>query len=277
MNNPQLHLSFINPIKPGRSNYLLWKTQVLSSIRANAVENLIDGSTPPPSRLVVQTNGGQGMTSLINPDYQIWMRQDQALLSWQLSSMTEPILGTITGCHTSCELWTALKRSFSSQTKAKALQLRMKLQSTKKGSLSITDYYNSMKNIADSLTAAGNFITDEELVRYILGGLGSDYDSVVVNITARATMSSIEEIYSLLLTHESRIEQVNNIATIDLGSPAANYAYRNNSSGNFKAPNRNNQRGRGRFGGGRNNSKPTCQVCSKYGHSAFVCYYRFDR
>lgn len=59
MNNPQLKLSFANTIKLGRTNYLMWKTQALASIRTNAVEGLIDGSNPPPSRITVQSNGGQ--------------------------------------------------------------------------------------------------------------------------------------------------------------------------------------------------------------------------
>lgn len=196
------------------------------------------------------------MTTLLNPYYQIWVRQDQALMGWLLSSMIEPILRTITGCHSSYDLWTALERSFSSHTKAKALQLRMSLQSTKK-----------------------------EI--HILRGLGSDYDSVVVNITARDTFPSIEEIYSLLLTHESRLEQANSFGSIDLGNPTANYARYTNRSNNQGAFNRNQNpfsnkdgqwaRGRGRSNARRNSSELTCQVCGKYGHSASVCYYRFDK
>lgn len=159
----------------------------------------------------------------------------------------------------------------------------MQLQTSKKGSLSITDYYMRIKNIVNNLIAAGTFITDEEICLYLLGGLGSEYDPVVINITAKETMPSLEKIYSLLLTHESRLEQMNCTGLIE---PTTNYAgYFQKGTGNnnifgrvHNHNNRANNRGRGHGRSrGRNSSKPTCQVCNRYGHSASVCYYRFDR
>lgn len=99
--------------------------------------------------------------------------------------MTEGILGTITSCATSYEVWTELERCFASQTKARALQLKLQLQITKKGGSSITDCYNKMKLLADNLIETGNVMTDEDLTMYILSGLGPEYDLVVVNATAR--------------------------------------------------------------------------------------------
>ena len=40
-----------------------------------------------------------------------------------------------------------------------------------------------MQGIADSLSSVGNAISDEELILYVLGGIGSKYESVVVNLT----------------------------------------------------------------------------------------------
>lgn len=74
-----------------------------------------------------------------------------------------------------------------------------------------------MKLLADNLVAAGNIVTDEDLTLYILNGLGQEYDPVVVNATARTVTPSIKEVYSLLLSHESRMEQYNATGTIELG------------------------------------------------------------
>ncbi|XP_062073110.1 cold shock domain-containing protein 4-like [Humulus lupulus] len=54
--------------------------------------------------------------------------------------------------------------------------------------------------------------------------------------------------------------------------------YTNTGSGNRftgirGGPNGGRSRGRGRTGGG---SRPTCQICGKYGHSAAVCYSRYE-
>lgn len=79
----------------------------------------------------------------------------------------------MTSYQNSYEIWSALERTFSSQTKARTLQLKMQLQSSKKGALSIIDYYTKIKLLVDNLIATGNFIIDEELTLSILSGLGA--------------------------------------------------------------------------------------------------------
>ena len=61
--------------------------------------------------------------------------------------------------------------------------------------MTVSDFYSKMKNFADNLTASGNPITEEDLVLYILAGLGSEYDPVVVNITARSDTLPLQEVY----------------------------------------------------------------------------------
>ena len=50
---PSSHTTNVNfsvtaPVKLDRSNYLIWKTQVLPAIRGNGLENLVDGSQAKP-------------------------------------------------------------------------------------------------------------------------------------------------------------------------------------------------------------------------------------
>lgn len=186
------------------------------------MEDLIDGTNHPLVRLIVQAENNQIIAD--NPDYMSWQIKDQALISWLLSSVTKRILGTITSYITSRKVWTTLERYFASQTKARALQLKIQLQTTKKGSSSITAYYSKMKLLVDNLVATGNFVTDDDLILYILSGLGQEYDLVEVNTTARTTTPSLEEVYSLLLTHKNRMEQHNSTRNEDLLNPNAHYA-----------------------------------------------------
>lgn len=86
-----------------------------------------------------------------NPDYAQRVRQNQILLSWSLSSMTEPALSTVVHCKNSFEAWDALQKTFASHSKARALQLKMKLQTTKKNNLSMSDFVSTMKNLAASI------------------------------------------------------------------------------------------------------------------------------
>ena len=52
--------------------------------------------------------------------------------------------------------------------------------------MTIHDYFLKMRGIADTLASTSQLISDDdELLLYILGALGSEYDPVVVNLTSR--------------------------------------------------------------------------------------------
>ena len=99
------------------------------------------------------------------------------------------MLGHVVNCTSSSEIWTTLGQLFSTKSKARLLHLIFLLQTTKKGSLSIEDYFLKMKTIAQDLVSAGQSISNDELVLYILGGLGSEFDSVVVNLTSKDSVT----------------------------------------------------------------------------------------
>ena len=159
-----------------------------------------------------------------------------------------------------------------------------------RGNLSISDYYQRAKTLADTLAAIGQPLQDFEVVSYILGGLDSTYVSLVTSITTRVDPISLEDLFSHLLSHEQRIER--NHATLNIPFPSANAATRSSHSRgrNTRSPphsqsshqgpsyhghNHNHGRGHGR-NVANGNSHLICQVCKKPGHIALTCYHRFD-
>ena len=137
---------------------------MISSIRAIELEGFVDGSHVCPPRYF--TNPGPNGTTINtrNLEHQIWKKQDHILLSWLLSSLSEGVLGTMIDCYTSCEVWTNLTNQFSARTRAKILHLRTQIQTTKKGSLNIHDYYSRMKSMLNQLRAVGNHMSDDDFV-----------------------------------------------------------------------------------------------------------------
>ena len=168
--------------------------------------------------------------------------------------MSESMLGHVTRCVHAAEIWYTLERLNVTQSRARVLQLRFMLQNLKKGNMSIEEYFVKMKNMADLLNVSGGqVLIDDELLLYILGGLGNEYEFVVVLLTSRQGEVSLEEALFMLQTQEMRLEhQVSQTpATFDLhGDPSANYA-------NFKrGPMGNRGRGQGfndRAGNGNTN------------------------
>lgn len=83
------------------------------------------------------------------------------------------------------------------------------------------DYIIKMKGFIDLLAACGHPISDEDQVLYVLGGVGIEYDPVVVHITSKSEFLTFSEVGALLMSHEGRLESHN---LIGVSSPTANTA-----------------------------------------------------
>ena len=99
------------------------------------------------------------------------------------------MLAHVIHCSTSSGVWKLLEQLFSIKSKARLLHLRFFLQTTKKGSLTIEDDILKMKSLAHELMSVGQVIPDDEIVLYILGGLGPEYELVVVNLTSKDSVT----------------------------------------------------------------------------------------
>lgn len=58
------------------------------------------------------------------------------------------------------------------------LSLLVDLQSTKKNGLFVDAYALGLKNLANNLIAAGDSVTEQDSVRYVLGGLDGDFQPI---------------------------------------------------------------------------------------------------
>ncbi|KAM2315364.1 hypothetical protein ACFX1S_028273 [Malus domestica] len=81
----------------------------------------------------------------------------------------------------------------------------------------MSDYLLHAKNLADSLTAAGSVISDEELIESILDGLGPEYKEFTTAVHLRSSLS-YDDCYDLLLQEEHLIKKM---STFSLSSSAA--------------------------------------------------------
>lgn len=136
----------------------------------------------------------------------MWKKQDQMLLSWLLSSINVEILSLMVNSKISHELWSNLEQQFSSETTAKKVHLKMMLNNMIKGSMTITKYFSKLKSVTDELVIAGSSVSSLDFITHLISGLGQPYYPVVVYIEVTILKMSINEAYSMLLTHEARLE-----------------------------------------------------------------------
>ncbi|KAK6153660.1 hypothetical protein DH2020_013299 [Rehmannia glutinosa] len=258
-------------IKLDRNNYTYWRIQVLSVVRAHGFEDFLFGKTTAPPQFVVLDESSSSLTS--NPEYLLWTRRDQTLFSWLLASVSESMLGYINRCTTSSEIWSVFETLFRSQSRARISHLRAQLLNTKKSDLSIEEYVLKMRGIVDNLLAAGQDISDDDLIMYILSGFGAEFGSVVVNLYARSDSLTLNGVQYALQSHEMRLQQLSSQSPMvsEVDHPSAQCAAK--GSGNPQSRGGGfGSRGRGRF----NRFKPTRQICGKTNHIASKCFKRFD-
>jgi hypothetical protein len=126
---------------------------------------------------------------------------------------------------------------FSTQGRASVRAYHRKLATTKRNDMSASDYFNLMKGFADAMATVGSPLPDDELIDYILAGLGKEFSALQasLNVFSNANPTAVillTDFYSMLMSHEAMEDTVE----IDFSS-SANAARRGNQGG-------------GRFGGG---------------------------
>jgi hypothetical protein len=96
-------------IRLSKTNYLLWRAQLLPYLRSTKLLGLLDGTNlAPPQQIASSTVAGADLVH--NPDYDKWFNLDQQVLSGLLSTMTEDILRDVIDASTSKEAWDKLQR-----------------------------------------------------------------------------------------------------------------------------------------------------------------------
>jgi hypothetical protein len=69
--------------------------------------------------------------------------------------------------------------------RARTVNTQLQLAYTQKGNLFVAEYVNKMRSLANEMAATGRVIEEEEeLVEYILDGLGKEYDQIVSVVIA---------------------------------------------------------------------------------------------
>ncbi|KAL4317833.1 hypothetical protein GQ457_18G015830 [Hibiscus cannabinus] len=242
------------------TNFLLWKQQVILTIRGLGLEEYIDPDVTKPTRYVERAAGER----VLNPEYVQFVKQDSSLASWLLSTVSADILPQLVGADTSAEIWSVITGLYSKLSTTKIMHLHCKLRSMKKGAM-------SMRKVAEV-----------EHIATILNGLPSEFAPFVAVITASKEPFSLDGVVSVLVDAESRlmvdvVESPIGInlsqfhATESTGGPDHNKSYSNQGRGRGSR-NIGYNRG-GRF---RGRSRPQCQLCGKIGHMVDTCWYRFD-
>jgi hypothetical protein len=193
-------------IKLDSTNFIVWKHQLSSILKAYSMIDFVDGTVPSPSRFLVNPEGN--LTTTVNPEFQIWNIRDQALLTLINSTLSQPVLSMVVGQNSAQSVWKTLEHRFTSTSRANVLNLKIELHNLKKGSETVSSNLQKVKNTRDKLIVVGTLIDNEEMLHIILKGLPKEYGPFCSAIRTRNEPVSFEEIMVLLQTEEQSIAEV---------------------------------------------------------------------
>ncbi|KAL4581705.1 hypothetical protein LXL04_006232 [Taraxacum kok-saghyz] len=276
--NSSIQIPPIN-IKLETSNYCLWRTTIISAFETFDLESFILNPTPPPETITVPRENAEPRLDA-NPAYQLWKKRDRYVLLWLKSTLAERALAIVARCSSSHLAWTSIEKTFQAQTRASCMAMKTQLQTLSKGSLSMIEYVEKKRSIADSLAENLTPISTEDLIGYILSGLDSSYGSFTYAVMMKEDIASIDDLVGLLLQEEARLEHEHLCQSLAVPPPA-----------NTAAPMALHvQRPQQRFSsaptgsttaqssGGRptdpRRRRPHCQLCNKPGYEAVDCWQR---
>lgn len=213
-------------------------------------------------------------------------------MAWLFGSLTEEALRSVYGLHSAQDVWFSLGKKYNHVSPTRKLDLQRKLQGMKKNQKSMTEYLGDIKSVCDQLDSICCPITEQEMIYGALSGLGKEYEAIYTVI--EHSMESLpekrfEDAVFKLVTFDDKLQVCSQQQGVNPHMAfSTGRGYNNRGRGYY-----NNRRGsnRGRNGGAgaystcgcgfhqqfTGGSRPTCQICGKYGHSAARCHSRFDQ
>jgi transposase InsO family protein len=279
-------------------NYHMWLSQFLPVLRLHDLMGIVEGTEPCPPQFLLDDQGH--VTLSVNPDFSIWTKKDQSILSWINATLTEKVLSMVYGLNTSRQVWAYLATKFALQSRSRIAHLKRQLQHLHQGSQSCSDFLQSAKLLADQLAIVGKPVDEDDLISYVISGLNASYGPFItsISVATRNLSMSFEDFQAELLSHELFLENHNNsippgntsFALLSNKKPTSSPFHRK-SRGSFS----NTQRRDARFShqqtrqhappraspagplqSGSAAPRAPCQICGKTSHQALDCYHRMD-
>lgn len=159
--------------------------------------------------------------------------------------------------------------------------MKTQLQTISKGALSMLEYIERKRSIADSLAEDLTPVSDKDLINYILNGLDASYGAFTSAFLMKSDNATVDDLVGHLLQEEARLElettrqaslQVPPVSMPSLQANAASRSHHRsipysrssgNSSTNYKVPTQQSDQRR---------RWVQCQICNKQGHEAIDCW-----
>ena len=187
-----------------------------------------------------------------------WVAADCDVRGWIYRSVADDVLDlAMAPEQTARDLWVAIADLFQANKVPRAVFLAEQFHSMTQGDLSIDQFYQRMKQTADSLRDVGHTILASQLVLNLLRGLNRRYSSTADDIVNKDVLPSFAAAHNMLVLKELRLANESKVQTgaaLLAGPPSSstctNASCRSSNSGSPAAPPQQHAGNSGSGGGG---------------------------
>ncbi|XP_023748611.1 uncharacterized protein LOC111896874 [Lactuca sativa] len=206
-------------IKLDRNNFSLLRTTIISALETFDLEDYALDPKPPsktidipavaavPATPTTPAIAAIPATTSPNLEYTLWKRRDKFVLLWLKSTLADHAAALVGRTKSSSEAWRMLETLYQAQSRACRMQLKVQLQTLAKASMTMLEYVERKRSIADSLVENLHPVHDEDLIGYILGGLDASYGAFVTAFMMKTESLTVNDLVGFLLQEEARLEQ----------------------------------------------------------------------
>ena len=103
--------------------------------------------------------------------------------------------------------WAAVHTMFTAENSAGVRNLRRQIQALRKGDRPAGEYMQKVKSLADSMAAVGSPLRDDEIIDYMLTGLGSAFNPIAASMNFAGVPVTFPAFYSNVLHYEALQQQ----------------------------------------------------------------------
>ncbi|KAB2605030.1 hypothetical protein D8674_004747 [Pyrus ussuriensis x Pyrus communis] len=201
-------------IRLQEDNFVKWSFQFRSVLEGNDLFDHFDGTSVCPPKFVFTEDGG--ITTEVTAAYKEWIKRDRALVSLLLATLGDEAVEYVVGSRTAHEAWMNLQDQFATVSRARVNHLKTELLTIKKGSDSVEKYMLRIKVLKDQLLAAGEVVSENDLIVAALAGLPAEFNMIRTVIVARETPISLKEFRAQLLAAERTAEDSHSTMTFPM-------------------------------------------------------------
>lgn len=249
--------------KLSSTNYLLWRSQVLSIFAYQKLLPYIDGSACAPAAEILENN-----KPVSNPNFHTWQLDDLKAIVILHSSLSEEAFAEVLDLPSARSIWLALENAYSNTSVERVQNLKDQLRQMSKGLSSVNDFGRRFKHVCDQLAAVGHPVDDSDKLHWFLCGFGASFETFSTAVRTTKPTPSFRDLLAQAESHELFLRSIHG----EPPTPPVAFNSQNTCSQSQPRGRGGRYRGSGYSGGrGRGRRLPQCQLCHDSGHYANKC------